>query len=229
MPAGHAILAALTDSIIATAAKIRVMHLSSALGRLPYFKLMKTSPRSRILPPVSVYSIHTNTQIASAHDSGIDLIFTQNIEDAFSKLLGEDLSYDVRTVVNELMQNTVDHSGAERYYLYAGIWENDFHVGVLDMGFTIPARLERKYRIANDVESLELALRKGIGTRQTREGGLGLSYVRDIVKRNEGRLTILSRQAQFRKYFSTRRSQRSLLKRPVDGTWVFVRFPMRRV
>jgi hypothetical protein len=50
--------------------------------------------------------------------------------------------------------------------------------------------------------------------------------VYDSVKYHKGTLVLLSRGAQMRKYFGTRRSQINRLKVPLGGTWVFARLPM---
>lgn len=158
----------------------------------------------------------------------LNIQFLEHVQEVFSGRISKDLFFACKLVTNELMQNSVDHSTSERYYLYAGVWKNEFHAGVLDMGATIPAKLEQKYACSNDVEYLEVALKYGTGTRRQRPGGFGLYYFSDFLKENNGKLTILSRRAQVRRYFKTRRSQKNLLKYPLAGTWCFARFPLER-
>ncbi len=152
------------------------------------------------------------------------------LENRFSEIFraDEDLAFSCRLMLNELMQNSLDHSSSERYYLYGGVWENEFHLGALDMGITLPGRLEGKYTCASDVEHLKLALKPGITTRRLRPGGLGLSHVFELLKNAEGRLTIVSRRAQLRRYFKRRVTAAGALKYPLPGTWCFGRFPLQK-
>ena len=134
--------------------------------------------------------------------------------------------WDVTLIMNELMQNTVDHSTAERYYLYAGISDKNFEFGILDMGVTIPAKLETKYSLVNDKEYLTEVFQKGFGTRRDRPGGMGLYYLFENIKYLKGRLVILSRNAQVRLNFATRNYKSSDLKRRLSGTWCMANFPL---
>ena len=158
----------------------------------------------------------------------IDVLFQERLGEKFSSILGDELMYDCFLILNELMQNAKDHSNAERFYIYAGSWKNEFHVGVLDMGVSIPAKMEQKYSCDNDLEYLDLALKEGVSTRRQRTGGVGLSYFFHFLKRNGGKLTIISRFAQVRRYFRTRKSQKNILKHPLRGTWCFARFPLEK-
>ena len=122
------------------------------------------------------------------------------------------------------MVNCIDHSTAERYYLYAGKEGREFHLGALDMGITIPAKLERKYSVKNDVELLEMSFEEGISTRRQRTGGFGLYQTFEHLKQNKGKLTMVSRNAQVRRYFNRRSVIKGPLKYTLDGTWCFARF-----
>lgn len=226
-PAGYAILAALIDSATEHQKEIRSIHASRWLSRLSLFQLLSQPKMGRLLLPAEKLTLH-QPALLSARDGAIDPLFTERMKELYGNQLGDDLLFHAQTILNELMQNAVDHAGAERYYLYAGVSENEFHLGVLDMGHSIPAKLERKYSSSDDRGFLELAFKKGVGTRRTREGGVGLWYVYDIVKRNQGRLVLISRGAQFRKYFQTRRSQINGLKHTLPGTWCMIRLPAGR-
>ena len=133
--------------------------------------------------------------------------------------------FDCKIILQELIQNAMAHSGAERHFVYGGLWGREIHCGVLDMGVSIPGKLRQKYPFANDIEAILLALREGTTTRRERAGGLGLFYFHDILKKNRAKLTIASGGAQVRFYFETRRSQKSALKHFLPGTWCFARLP----
>ena len=63
----------------------------------------------------------------------------------YSHRLDEDLLFSIQLVFNELIQNAVDHSTSERYYLYFGVVKDEVHFGVLDMGITLPSKMEQKF------------------------------------------------------------------------------------
>lgn len=48
------------------------------------------------------------------------------------------------------------------------------------------------------------------------------------LKKHQGQLTIISRNAQLRRYFNQRTVRRGSLKFPLPGTWCFARFPLER-
>jgi anti-sigma regulatory factor (Ser/Thr protein kinase) len=175
---------------------------------------------------INQLNIQTADFIVYGKSSSIAPEFIENINQKFGRKLSEDLLWDVSLIVNELMQNTVDHSTAERYYLYAGISEKNFEFGILDMGVTIPAKLETKYSLANDKKYLSQVFTKGFGTRRDRPGGMGLYYLFENIKDLKGRLVILSRDAQVRLNFATRNYKSSDLKKRLSGTWCMANFPL---
>lgn len=66
--------------------------------------------------------------ILSGQYDAINMGFVKKLREKFHKKLPTSvISYSI-LIINELMQNSVDHSGAERYYLYAGITSLDYHV-----------------------------------------------------------------------------------------------------
>ncbi|PIU55542.1 MAG: hypothetical protein COS89_07110 [Deltaproteobacteria bacterium CG07_land_8_20_14_0_80_38_7] len=223
-PAGFAILACVFDSLVEQGCTVTSKKIKKELKEIPVIKNFIHINEFKNLPPPNIHSFENNKIILRGNTTLVDIFFQEYVKNKFSFILSDDLIYSVNLISNELMQNSVDHSTSERYYIYAGLWKNEFHVGVLDMGVTIPAKLKQKYKCENDLEYLELSLQEGIGTRRQRPGGLGLSYFFDYLKEHKGRLTILSRGAQIRKYFNTRRSQKNLLKYPLYGTWCFSRF-----
>lgn len=224
-PAGLAILACLFDTFVEQKTKVENIHVPKAFRRFPIVDHLLGIHKYPFLPRPDIHDFEDQEMIVRGYPAAINPLFAERVDEKFSGDLSADVRYFVRLVINELMQNSVDHGAAEGYYAYAGLWKNEFHVGLLDMGVTIPAKLQQKYQFRNDLESLELSLKKGISTRRQRLGGFGLYYFFEFMKENCGKLTMVSRGAQVRRYFRTRKSQRSLLKYPLPGTWCFARFP----
>lgn len=225
-PAGFAILACLFDTFIEQKAQVSNIHVPKKLKEFPAVNHMIHLGRFSALPPATIQNYENSMSLLAGRHNAIDPLFSERLQEKFSPYLSEGLLYAAVLTLNELMQNSVDHATSERYYLYAGLWNNEFHTGCLDMGITIPAKLEQKYVCNNDLEYLELALQKGTGTRRMRTGGFGLYYFFEFLKESGGKLTIVSRGAQIRRYFKTRKSQKNILKYRLPGTWCFARFPL---
>lgn len=228
LPAGQAILACLYDQIVEQGVFIENLHVKKRLKQMPVIHslLDLKKKRSLVLPKPSLHDCYDSKNILSGAESAIHLSFMEHVCAGYGLDLSEDMLFSLRLISNELMQNSVDHSTSERYYLYAGRVQNEFHLGILDMGITIPAKLEQKYTCNDDIGYLELSFKEGISTRRQRQGGLGLSHTFDLLKSCQGRLTLLSRNGQVRRYFGSKTVQRSLLKYTLHGTWCFVRFPL---
>lgn len=226
LPAGFALLACLFDTAVEQRCHLKNLFVKKKWAALPVVKNLLNISQYKALPKPDIHHYFDDEMILEGGEFFLDILFMENVKRGCGKDLSEDLEFSCRLIVNELMQNTVDHSTAERYYLYAGKWEKEFHVGVLDMGITIPAKLGQKYTCINDVEYLKLALKPGIGTRRRRPGGVGLSHTFDSVKNHLGRLTIVSRGAQIRVYFKRRHTLKGSLKQSLSGTWCFARFPL---
>lgn len=225
-PAGHAILCCLFDSFIEQRNDIQLSNINKKLKSIAILHNLAKLTTFNCLPDPKIQGCTRTNMILRGNGTSIDIAFQEYLKETFGHHLTDDQLYACTHISNELMQNTVDHSTGERYYLYAGTWKDEFHLGVLDMGITIPAKLEQKYHRANDVEYLELALEKGAGTRRTRVGGFGLYYLFEHLKSIKGKLTLISRNAQIRRYFNTRRSQKNMLKYTLNGTWCFTRMKL---
>lgn len=222
-PAGLAILACILDTRIEQRARIKNVFIPRRFKEIPVIQNFEKEFSS--LPPPSINNYESSGVLLKGAIS-LDVLFRERLEEKFSAVLSDELIFDVLLILGELMQNTIDHSTAERYYVYCGVWKNEFHAGLLDMGISIPAKMQQSYSCGNDLEYLKLALKEGTTTRRARTGGIGLTYFFDYLKRHEGKLTIVSRHAQIRRYFRTRRSQTNILKYPLRGTWCFARFPL---
>lgn len=225
-PAGLAILSCIFDSLIEQKIDVRNKNIPEQFQKFAPISDLKDIAKFQDLPEPAIHNIDDTDVILRGISGTINTLFTERLYEKFSNKVSEDILYAASLIINELMQNSVDHSTAERYYVYAGLWKNEFHAGLLDMGISIPAKLEQKYVRKNDLEYLELSLEKGSSTRRQRPGGFGLYYFFEFLKENEGKLTIVSRNAQIRKYFRTRRSQKNILKHPLPGTWCFARFSL---
>jgi len=225
-PAGWAILACLFDAAVEKKQVLDNIFVHKEFKNFPVIQNLLQISNFKKLPSPDVHDFSSSNTLLKGKMTSIDSLFMEQVRSECGKDLPEDLDFDCELIFNELMQNSVDHANAERYYLYAGLWLDEFHIGVLDMGITIPAKLEQKYTCPNDVAYLELALKSGISTRRQRPGGYGLSHTFDLLKENKGRLTLMSRNAQIRRYFKTRKTQRGPLKYRLNGTWCFVRFPL---
>ena len=224
-PAGMAILCCILDTLVEQHHHVKCLFVPKEFRNIPVVQNLTKLNQSNSLPSPDTNDFESADMMLKGRTS-IDILFRERFLEKFAAGLSEDVAYDCLLILNELMQNTVDHSTAERYYLYAGRWNMEFHVGVLDMGITIPAKMEQRYHCADDLEYLKLALKEGTTTRRRRPGGVGLSYFFNFIKRHGGKLTVMSRGAQVRRYFSTRKSQKTMLKYPLQGTWCFARFPL---
>lgn len=223
-PAGEAILCCLLDVAKESSLpiKFKIKEKSQTALFLKHLSSSVLSQKGLVSP--SLYDHESKTSILIGRNNVLDLGFMEKLETKFT--LNEELRFDCRLILQELMQNTIDHSGAERYFMYAGLWGKELHFGVLDMGVSIPYKLQQKYDCANDIDFILLAMEEGSTTRRQRTGGLGLAHFYDVLKRNRGKLTIASSQAQIRFYFETRNSQKSFLKFRLPGTWCFARIPL---
>ncbi len=231
-PAGCAILACLFDSIFEQNFQVKMINYSQNRNKINLSLILNNlllyKRNFKAFPKPTIHNNISDTYILCGGETSINLSFIELVKTQYSHILSDDLLFSCSLITNELMQNCVDHSTSERYYLYAGPYNNEFHFGILDMGVTIPAKLEQKYPCKNDVEFLALALKKGTSTRRKTIGGFGLHYTFDILKQDNGRLTVISRQAQIRRYFKSKQVHRRLLKNPLNGTWCFTRLPIMK-
>lgn len=230
-PAGWGILACLWDRVLEQRVSWKHRGLSRRLHKHPLLQKLFKLPARAALPDPGFYNFQDSQTMLVGLAGQFLPNFMDEVELWFGQIhkrsLDPDLAFSCRLTLNELMVNAIDHSTAERYYLYAGFWQQQFQVGALDMGVTIPAKLERKYIQENDADFLKLALKEGITTRRQQVGGLGLAHTFDHLKQGEGTLILLSRQAQMRRYFHHNKVRCNLIKHTLDGTWCFANFPLK--
>ena len=227
-PVGHAILFSMLDSVCEQKVKLRLKDYQkmklSLHPELIGVSTLKQVPYGFI--DIKKLKIETKNLLVYGKSSSIAPEFIQRFSEKFEPLLGEDCTWDITLIFNELLQNAVDHSTSERYFLYAGVYDNNFEFGILDLGVSIPAKLETKYSFINDEEYLKAVFKQGVGTRRNREGGMGLYYLFENIKDAKGRLVILSRNAQIRYNFGTRNYKAYPLKYKLTGTWCIGSIPL---
>lgn len=229
-PAGLAILSILLDQSLEKQCVLHNKNIPTKIKRRYSGHIFFTSEKQKQekLPVPSEHDFKDEYSFMLCCQGGIDLRYKEFLHQKKYKI-DADLEFSVQLVLNELMQNAVDHSTSERYYLYFGIIEEEVHFGLLDMGVSLPAKMEQKYNAVDDIEYLELSLKEGISTRRQRTGGLGLFHTFEMIKDLQGKFVFLSRDAQIRRYFSQRKVHRMTLKSRLNGTWVMFTFKNQKV
>ncbi len=228
-------LACIRDALVEHSS-VAVIHddVDKSISRLPLFRQVQNAKTQSMLLPAAESFYESRDDLLVGRDGTIDVGFSDRFEQKFGKDLDEEVAFSCRLILSELMQNSVDHGGAERYYIYGGVvrssdsGQREVHLGVMDMGVSVPAKLAQKYDCDSDVEYIELALQEGVSTRRTRMGGMGLFLTFEHLKSHEGTLSIVSRYGQVIRYFRHKRVVRKTLKHPLSGTWCLARFPLRK-
>lgn len=224
-PAGKSIISIIIDQAIEK--KCFLIHTNLNKAHKQQHPLLKNLYKKDGLPKTTDHHVRDLNSFSICCQGGIDLLYKQILIDHFSEKLNEDTLFSVQLVINELMQNAVDHSTSERYYIYFGIQEKEIHFGVLDMGVTLPSKMEQKYDASSDIDFLEMSLKEGTTTRRLRIGGLGLYHSLEMIKNEGGKFVFISRDGQIRRYFSQRKISRMKLKNRLHGTWVMFTFKMK--
>lgn len=225
-PAGLAMLACLYDFVVEQKVKLTFTGIPKAFRTLPVLNNLEKNVSLERLPNASFHDYIGTYGSLLGRGPSISGDMASLLHQNFSNLLSDSLLFHAQLLTNELMINSVDHSTAERFYWYAGIYREELHLGVLDLGIGIPLKLKQKYQEDDDANYLELATKRGITTRRNRPGGLGLNNIALSLKNHDGRLTILSQGASLRKYYKRRKQEKKELKYPLYGTWCFTRTPL---
>jgi anti-sigma regulatory factor (Ser/Thr protein kinase) len=226
-PAGMALLCNLLDAACEARCEIEVRDIDTGNSQhIQFSKLVEELKRSKSFLSSLKLQFENESSLNWFKVSSIAPEFIEKLNYKFSNVLTEDQKWTVSLLLNELMQNAVDHSTSERYFIYAGINQYDFEFGVIDRGVTIPAKLEVKYQIDNDQEFLKKSLEFEVGTRRNRKGGMGLYYFFEMLKDEKGKLVILSRDAQLRRHFAHKSAVSSDLKHRLYGTWCLARISL---
>jgi len=120
--------------------------------------------------------------------------------------LSDDMKYETRTHINELMTNSFDHSKTKFGFYVCAQWypgKRNLRISFADGGIGIFRSLKdsgKFPKVKNDTEAVRLAVKRGITTRKKQLGGLGLDYIKRYVRNNEGTLTIVSGHAKVNFY-----------------------------
>ncbi len=217
---GIAILSSLADKAFETNCKIFHKNLPPAIAREmanhPLFKSQNEVTEAKY------YFIERANSLNYCTEGGFSPYFVQMVLEKFERLLSSKIQFHLQLILNELLQNAVDHSGAERYFLFVELKDNILRFGVLDSGVGIPSKMAQKYHKPNDEEYIDYSFKEGISTRKLRSGGYGLFHTFKITKNYDGTLTVLSQKGAVRRYFSQRKVKKLKLKFPLHGTWCFV-------
>jgi hypothetical protein len=224
-PAGHALISILIDQAIEK--KCSLIHSNMSPKIKKSYPLLTNEFQEIGLPKPEQHFYKDQNSFSICCQGGINLLYKEILINEYGNRLEEDLLFSIQLVFNELMQNAVDHSTSERYYLYFGLIKDEVHFGVLDMGITLPSKMEQKFNAENDIDFLELSLQEGITTRRLRTGGLGLFHTLEMIKDMGGKFVFISRDGQIRRYFSQRKISRLKLKSRLQGTWVMFTFKIK--
>ncbi len=225
--AGMALLCNFLDSISESKCEIEILNIDNQNSQhVRIANLVKELQATTGFISSDNFQFENESSINWFKVNSIAPEFIEKMNCKFSKVLDEDKLWTVSLLLNELMQNAVDHSTSERYFIYAGINGDDFEFGVIDRGVTIPAKLEGKYIEINDQKYLEKSLEYEVGTRRNRKGGMGLYYFFEMLKSEKGKLVIISRDAQIRRHFAHKSAVATNLKKRMYGTWCMARIPL---
>lgn len=213
---GYSILSAIQDLAIESEKKIISVNYAR---HLKHPILVKPWPKTRLTP--QDHLLEQENSLNMCFDGGFSPYFSTRFAEKFHHL-PSDVIFHAQMVLNELLQNATDHSGSERYYLYAEIKNNELYLGVLDSGIGIPAKMAQKYDQPSDENYIDYSFKEGISTRRLRKGGYGLFHTFNIVKKYDGNLIVLSRDGGIRRYFAQRKVVRLKLDQSLRGTWCFL-------
>lgn len=145
-------------------------------------------------------AIHKGTSVELKRLTGVDPVCGASLVNliAANFLLSNDAQYEMRTHLNELMTNSVDHSKTKFGFYVCAQWypaKQNLRISFADGGIGIFQSLEQsgKYPdVTNDIKAIRLSVKQGVTTRKNQLGGLGLDFIRKYVRNNDGTLTIIS-------------------------------------
>lgn len=138
------------------------------------------------------------TQVKLRHLNAVDPGYTAAIIQVLQGILtmSPGVKDSLSLSINELMQNTFDHSEAiegcficaQGYKMNANICITDFGQGILKALTSV----EKYKHLSNSIEAIKLAIVEGVSSRITRNAGLGLTHITRFLKVNEGEIHIIS-------------------------------------
>lgn len=182
-------------------------------------KVLQQQGQIQGLPRVDVYDL-SNESLLFCGLTGVSVLFGETIEKKFKTTVAEEKLFACRLMLNELMQNAADHSGAERFFVFIGIVGDRVELGCFDAGVSLPGKLKQKYPFDSDDEAVLLSCKKGVSTRRARSGGLGLWHCMEYMKQYDGTLTVLTGRALVRRYLKNMTTKKTKTQNEYHGTWV---------
>jgi hypothetical protein len=228
--AGICILCCLYDSWAENGKKIVSVNINKNLEKIPVVKMFsETSGKIMSLIKPDHFNYQTHDFKIIGVENSITMFFIESFVSKNQTLKEkEELIFTCNLLISELMQNSLDHSSSERYYVYIELNKLNINLGVLDLGVTLPAKLNQKYNFDNSIDAIKLAFQDGITTRRQRAGGKGLFYLYEEIKDSKGSLTFISADAQIKAFFANRAIQARKIKKSLRGTWIFATLPLIR-
>jgi hypothetical protein len=132
------------------------------------------------------------------------------------------LKWVLHMSLSETMQNVVDHSGVDDYYVCATYFRRrrEIRLCIADLGRGIPSSLrngETRIPFSNDYEAIRLATDIGISCRSRRDG-LGLNHIREFLAVNKGQMCIISENGKVFWKFDQGKILRQKMAQPFSGT-----------
>ncbi len=134
------------------------------------------------------------------HLGAINPIYTENIIKVMQLYLNlsQGVQDSLKLTFNELMENAFDHSQTTMgCFVCAQAFpkRGEVNICLADFGRGILKSLSssEKYNYLKDsIEAIELSIQKGVSSRKNGAAGLGLTFIHDFLKLNEGRIHIIS-------------------------------------
>ncbi len=221
-PSGIAMLLALHDVAYEQEIKIDSVFIKKKFKQFPIFQKLEK------LRPGAIEEIERfNYNGDEVQYSSVEGSFSIDTLTSYTAKISKSFARSTQEILTELIQNSIDHSSSERFHYFLGEDENELSMGVLDLGVSIPSKLEQKYLQSSDTDYIESSFKKDVSTRRLRSGGHGLAETMELIKKLDGRVAVLSRKGQVRRYFKNRRIDRKELKFNLPGTWTFVTIPKK--
>lgn len=159
-------------------------------------------------------SSHSDVLLETRIIEGTDDVHSlvEEVRQRAETILTTHLKYDANAIdsfvvaLSEVCQNIPEHSedigyvGIQKYYYGKKLGKNIVKIAVMDLGIGIKKSLGPKYAPSaknwSDLEAITLALFKGASRFDDPGRGQGLTQVRKLVERWEGKLTIRSGTAR---------------------------------
>jgi anti-sigma regulatory factor (Ser/Thr protein kinase) len=131
---------------------------------------------------------------------------------------------NLKLALSELTQNVIDHAGSKiGGFMSARAYKNvrEVRLAVADFGVGVRQSLSRTTVVRSDIEAIRQALAAEVsGKSLTRNMGMGLTLLREIVERNGGDLLLASKRGIM---VQRNKARFDTLKTAFPGTLAFVR------